>query len=410
MAKSTVKKQMFTLPKGVQVNNIYRHTPEWFKYRINGIGASELGTVLRQKYWDDTGIWGMWEEKIGLKPVKPIMTETMMHGYLQEDYIADLWQMWDNRVDHNGEPLMVSRFMELEQAQRNKTGNKMDYIVRSHQRINGFVTNPDYPFLYVSLDRWAFPDQYKIDFETRTPFGFPVECKNLGEYVARKYISNVPEYYHSQGQAQMAICRVDYMEFAMLQGGNRFKVEAFEYNRRYMADIIDATMDFWNHNVLPGREIVDKIMKANDKGEHNQAVELYEELQNNYAPQPYQDNEYDVSAYYNFLTERALTELTGEGMIRGDSEIWNAGLNWKLWEAWRDICKQRAHEYRNIILKKLVDNNAIVIDFGKDFGRMSLVSNGQSRYPKNSMKAEINDNLVSQQLPNEVFDIEKYFS
>lgn len=403
------KKPMFTLPKGVHVTNIPRHTPEWFKYRQNGIGASELGTVLRQKYWDESGIWGMWSEKIGLKPTSMIMTETMLHGYLQEDYIAELWQMWCNRVDQNGEPLMVKRFMDLEQARNKKTGNKMDYIVRSHQRINGFVTNPDYPFLYVSLDRWAFPDQFKIDFETKTEFGFPVECKNLGEYVARKYISGVPEYYHSQGQSQMAVCRVNYMEFAMLQGGNRFKVEAFEYNRSYMADIIEAVMQFWNHNVLPGREIMHKIEAANAKGENNLAVELFEELQNSYAPQPVADNPEDIMAYYSFLTERALMELTGDGKMHGDLETWHLGLNWKVWEKWKSICDLRAKEYKNAILKKMVDNNVIVIDWGKDFGRLSLVSNGFSRYPKNSMKAELNENLVTMQLPREILDIEKFF-
>jgi len=399
------------LPAGVNVVRIPRHDPRWLGYRENGIGASEVGTVLRLKYWDDFGIWRLWEEKIGLKPVVNTVNEYMHHGYYLEEYIADLWQYWDNGLDQFGEPSFVQRFQEYEKTRSENGGkaSKLDFIVRACQRVNGFVTNNDFPNMFVSLDRWVYPEQYLIDFETTLPTGFPLECKNLSEFSTKAYVTGFPEYYHAQAQTQMALCRVGYMEFATLQGGNRFSVNAFEINHRYVADIVEQVNDFWFNNVMPAKEVVSKIKAYQAKGDIGGVEALSDELFAVYCPVPV---ETDVEYHYNYLTERAKRNLDASTSMLGTESNFQNALKFAIWDALKKRCERYATLYKNAILTELLENRVWIMDYGQEHGRISMVKPENAQpYPKVSLKLDIKTDIISNLLPEGEFaDPDSFFN
>lgn len=338
------------------------------------------------------------------------MNELMHHGFYLEEYIADLWQYWDNGLDQNGEPSFVSRFQKYEQQKAENGGkaSKLDFIVRACQRVNGFITNHDYPNMFVSLDRWVFPDQPLIDFETMCETGFPLECKNLSEFSTKAYISGFPEYYHAQAQTQMALCKVPYMEFATLQGGNKFNVNAFELNPRYVADIVEQVNDFWFNNVLPAREVVNKMKDFQLKGDIMGVEAMTDELFQVYCPTPVES---DVEYHYNYLTERARRDLDSTTSMIGTETNFQNGLRFAIWDALKKICEQYATAYKNAILTELLENRVWVMDYGQEHGRITMVKPENAQpYPRVSLKLDIKAELLRQLLPEGFADPDSFFN
>ena len=113
---------------------IKTHSPEWYKFRLeNGIGGSETGVVMGISPYKSR--IRMFHEKIGTIQSEVGDTEPMLHGRNLEDYIADCWQYWDGTKEG-----WLKNITE---------GNK----IRKARRINGYLTNSKYPFMYARLDR-----------------------------------------------------------------------------------------------------------------------------------------------------------------------------------------------------------------------------------------------------------------
>lgn len=387
-----------------QLVRIARHSPEWFEYRLTGIGSSETPIVLRLKYWDDTGIWRLWEEKVGLREPDRVMTEKMHHGLYMEEYIASQWEFWDNKLDPFGEPMFIKRWQDYETAKRNRKGNRMDFVVRSCRMLNGFVINPDFPHIYVSLDRWTYPDTPKVDFEEVCKRPFPIEMKNLGEHTAKKYESNFPEYYHAQAQIQMGVCECDYIEFATMNGGNRLQVNGFNVNQDYVADIVYKIGIFWRNHVLPARVMLKEAQLLNDQGRYEEANQKMAELRSKYEPEPLAGDE---ETYYKYLTERAIRELDPNNKQIGSSNVYNKALEWKIWSELSKYAKSRETALKNEIIEEFREKNAWVFDFDTK-GRVTMVKSGDSIYPKNSLKLEVDPTEIANVFEEKV-DIEKFF-
>ena len=102
---------------------------EWLAYRHQGIGASEVGIILGLD--DYTSSLELYHYKIG--SVQKFDTEGMAQfmGREHEDMIAKLWQYWDG-----SEEGMIRNF-------------RADKIIRKCQRVNAYMHNPEYPWLFV---------------------------------------------------------------------------------------------------------------------------------------------------------------------------------------------------------------------------------------------------------------------
>lgn len=221
----------------LKLHQIPHHTPEWYAFRENGIGGSETGSILNLNAY--TSAIEVFYDKTRMKPIERATTEAMIHGLGMEDYIADCWQYWDGTK---------------EGWLRNRVqGN----IVRKCRKINGYITNPKYPWLFASVDRLMniatganLISGEPIESEK------PIECKQLSYFAAKKWVENLPPSYVAQVHQYCLILEEDYAEFAVLNDGNKFEVIPVEFSPILGERIIEETKAFWYQRVMPVRELV----------------------------------------------------------------------------------------------------------------------------------------------------------
>lgn len=228
----------------------------WLTYRHEGIGASEVGTILGLD--DYMSSLELYYYKIGA--VARFDTETIFQfmGRYHEETIADLWQYWDG---------------DEESVIRNYKDTK---IVRKCQRVNAFVKNPDYPWLYVSLDR-------KIN-KTDSAGEGTLELKTISGYEADKWEAGLPPKYVIQVNVQMLVCEFTFGEMAILQDGRRLFVLPFESNQNIKNHIIQKTKTFWDR-VIEGRKLVNEMFFCMQEFNQRRVDELTSEI-DRLAPEP----------------------------------------------------------------------------------------------------------------------------
>ena len=242
---------------------------DWLNYRHSGLGASEVGIILGLD--DYCSSLELWHYKTGAVRKFDVETMFMFMGREQEDLIAQLWQYWDG--DEEG---MIKNFREGK-------------IIRKCQRVNAYVCNPAYPWLFVSLDR-------KINKQGSKGEG-TLELKTISGYEAEKWAAGLPPKYVTQVQTQMLVCEFGWGEMAILRDGRRLDVLPFERSDGIMEHIITKTKAFWD-SVEEGRKLVNTQYQA--RMDFNQR--LVNECQaalDLLAPEP------DGSlAYTNYLSEK----------------------------------------------------------------------------------------------------------
>jgi predicted phage-related endonuclease len=112
----------------------------WLAYRENGIGGSEMGAILGQA--DYTDPIKVYLEKIG-EPVSGFQGNRFSRfGKLLEPTICDLYQYWDPAGD--------AELMLINKEEKTKH--------RKVKRVNGFIFNTKYPWLFASIDRQIMKD------------------------------------------------------------------------------------------------------------------------------------------------------------------------------------------------------------------------------------------------------------
>lgn len=321
---------------------------EWIAYRHTGIGASEVGSILGLD--DYTSSLELYYYKIG--EVAKFDTESMASfmGREQEDLIARLWQYWEN-----DEATMIRNFRE----------NK---IVRKCQRVSSYVRNPDYPWLYVSLDR-------KINKHQGRDEG-TLELKTISGFEADKWEAGLPPKYVTQVQTQMAVCEFLYGEMAILQDGRRLHVLPFDRSDNIVQHVITRTKDFWDR-VEKGRKLVNEKYHAMTQFNQRRVEELNHEI-DMLAPEP--DG---TLVYSDYLKERFSRPSTAER--KGTQAELDTAI------AQRDAADQMkaiqevklTHESA---LKRAMGDTVQVIDFGQNGKVYWSVTSSGARIFRNKIK------------------------
>lgn len=320
----------------------------WLSYRSSGIGGSEVGSVLGLN--DYKSSLELYYQKIGEIPKFDTENIFMFMGREQEDLIAKCWQFWDG--DENG---MIRNFRE----------NK---IIRKCQRVNAYVRNPDYPWLFVSLDR-------KINKHDGKGEG-TLELKTISGYEADKWTSGLPPAYVIQVQTQMLVCGFTYGEMCILQDGRRFDVLPFERSENIVNHIITKTKDFWDR-VEKGRRLVNEKYATVNQFNQQRIDELNHEI-DMLAPEP--DG---TLVYADFLKERFNRPSSAER--KGTAEELAAAMAQR--EAADRIKELTELKLLNEnYLKKSMGDDCQLLDFEKD-GKVywSKASNG-NRIFRNKLK------------------------
>lgn len=317
---------------------------DWLKYRKRGIGASEVGTIMGLNPYKSS--IELFYEKIGEELGYNIENMARFLGKEQEPLIADMWQYWGGDVDS-----MIANY-------------RAGKIVRRCQQVHAYVHNPDYPHLFVSLDR-------KINKHANRGEG-ALELKTIAGYESDKWEGGIPPSYVVQVQTQLLVCEFDYGEMAILKNGREFDVLPFERNETIIAAIIERTLEFWRRVEL-AREIITSRFEAQRSFNYAIVEQCNANLQ---AVEPEPDGS---EAFNNFLKEKYRIALPGER--QGTIVELEAA---KAHRAAKDRIKEfedQARLYENK-LKNSIRDGCDRLDFGKEVGYVSWKtdSNGTRRF------------------------------
>lgn len=321
---------------------------EWLNYRHTGIGASEVGAIMGLD--DYTSSLELYYYKIGEVPKFDTESLASFLGREQEDLIARLWQYWDG--DEAG---MIRNF---------RAGN----MVRKCQRVNAFVRNPDYPWLYVSLDRRINRIKGKGEGS--------LELKTISGYEADKWDAGLPPKYVTQLATQVGVCEFDFGEMALLQDGRRFDVLPFENSPSIWNHVVTRTQDFWNR-VVQGRKWVNEKYDAMINFNQKRVDELTAEI-DRLAPEP--DG---TLAYADYLAKRFQKPTTLER--KGTQEdLIAAQEHIKATAQLKDITELKTLQEN--ILKRSIGDTCQVLDFGTSGKVYWNKSDNGRRYFRNKVR------------------------
>jgi putative phage-type endonuclease len=175
----------------------------WLRERRNGIGASEVGTIL------------------GLNPY-----ESPFELYLRKrDDIPSKDESLAMWLGHQMEPIIAKRYEMVTKRHLHDPG---EYAIQPH---------PDYPWLRATLDRTTTYDDGSHG---------AVELKAPGaDYLDEWSECDAPLMYQAQLQIQMACTGFDRGEIAAMIGNQHFYIIPFERNDEFMDAIIPVLHEFW---------------------------------------------------------------------------------------------------------------------------------------------------------------------
>jgi len=178
--------------------------------RKNGIGSSEVATVLGINPWETP--YQLWLRKTGQTPAKE-ENFAMKAGHYLEDSVA--------------------RFFEDE------TGCKV--IKRS--AIDWIAVDKDRPFLRVSPDRTYWLKGEKHNSNNK---GI-LECKTTQMQIDE---DNIPKHWYCQVQYQLGVMGLQHGSLAWLTAGRKFGWVNIEFNPKLYAYMVEKLVDFWMVNVM----------------------------------------------------------------------------------------------------------------------------------------------------------------
>lgn len=220
MKKTLIRYSTLDMPTGSE---------KWLQFRRNGVGGSEVGVVLGLSPYKSSV--ELFYEK--LFPIKDTAENEAMHwGNALEELIADRWQYWDG--DAAG---MIKNFAEGK-------------VHRKCSRMNCYIVNPDYPWLFSSLDRVI----HKHNNDTR---GI-LEIKTISGFVTRQWEHEIPPSHVVQLQDYLLVTELPYGELALLKDGRYMSVVPFVRNETICNKIVTKTKEFWDR-VLAGRQILESL-------------------------------------------------------------------------------------------------------------------------------------------------------
>ena len=319
----------------------------WLNFRTRGLGASDVPAVLGFSEYESP--MSKFDEKISLIPKRKFENLSMFLGKRAENLNAEMWEFWDGSVEG-----MMKNFY---------SGTK----VRRCRRINAYIQNPKYDWLFVSLDRI-------INKHSNVGEG-ALELKNLSSYEAEKWENGIPTTHLLQVQTQCLVAGFEYGELAIKQDDRNYNVYPFERNHAICEQIIDQTHDFWHGKVVPARKLQTQIFHA----KQNFNLKLVEDLEGQLQqlePEPTGDD--SVS---DFLSEKYKKGVSGLRKGTPEELEW-AKIHSQKKEEMKEL-EKNVREVENFLKNSMKEFE--VIDFGKD-GKVHWTNTKTGRMFRNLIK------------------------
>ncbi|MGN0207578.1 MAG: YqaJ viral recombinase family protein [Muribaculaceae bacterium] len=220
---------------------------EWLDIRKNGIGSSEVATIVGLNPWETP--YQLWRRKVGIDEPKQ-ESAAMRNGHHLEDAVSRMWN------DATGREIIKR--------------SAIDWIIRDNDR----------PYLQVSPDR-----TYWLG-ESRSP-----EAKGILEIKTTRMKvdpEDLPRYWFTQVQYQLGVAGYSQGSLAWLSAGQGFD---FGYrDLKFVPDfyewLIESVSRFWQDNILGKQEpsavnVSDVLLKYN-RHTDNKVIECSDEVFNAY--------------------------------------------------------------------------------------------------------------------------------
>lgn len=186
-----------------EINTLNMTRNEWLAARRNGIGGSDVGSILGfNKYKSPYQVW---------------LDKT---GQLEPDDLTSEPAYWGNVL----EEVVAQEFTE-------RTGKRV-------RRANRMFSHKEYPFLLANIDRDVVGENAIL------------ECKTANSFLSSHWEGdNIPEQYIFQVQHYMNVLDRDYAYVAVLIGGQRFLWKKVERDQELIDLIQERLVTFWEVNV-----------------------------------------------------------------------------------------------------------------------------------------------------------------
>ena len=201
---------------------------EWLRYRENGIGSSEVATIVGLNPWETK--YQLWRRKKGLDPAKD-ETFAMKAGHYLEDAVAQFWH------DETGQEII-----------KRSAG---DWLIRDDER----------PYLQVSPDRtyWLTGQPHSAQNK-----GI-LECKTTQLSIDE---DDIPKHWFCQVQYQLGVAGLTQGSLAWLCSGREFGYKNLAFVPDFYLWLVEEVDKFWKDNIIGGVEpeatdVQDVLLKFN---------------------------------------------------------------------------------------------------------------------------------------------------
>ena len=201
---------------------IPQHTKEWFAFRKNGYGASEIAAVLSEYISNLVDYIYTSPIQVHLGKIGEDINEfsgnfRSKSGHFMEQHIIEMYRYWDNDI-----PDMMEMFENMEQ------GRKLNHC----RRASYFEVNDDYPWLFFSPDGKEY-----IERNGRLiPIGL-LECKNTTSMEANRYPMKVSPSFIAQVCMGLLISELEYARILIFIDGNKLEVVTLERESELVQEV-----------------------------------------------------------------------------------------------------------------------------------------------------------------------------
>jgi putative phage-type endonuclease len=298
---------------------------EWLAFRTTGLGASDVGTLMGLNPYKSK--IELFYQKLGLIPIKQDENIPMFYGNRLEEFVANMWEYYDGE-----DPESVIR--------NYNAGTKVRYC----REVKGYITNSDYPHLFLSPDRLMMTKETdKLIYGGKLihkNFKGVLEVKTINGFASKQWEGGIPPSYVTQLQTYLFGLDVEYGEIAFLEDGRKLWTIPMELNLNLKDKIVSEMNEF-----------MDRIAAAKADIEN---VNLYE-------PEP--DG---TEAFEKFLNQRYADSESKT--LQGTDEMFAIAVRHKVLAAEIKEMESQSRECSNLIKNHLKEFEAL--DFGETKGKV----------------------------------------
>ena len=224
-----------------------KNREEWLNYRQNGIGSSEVSTILGLNPWETP--YQLWRRKKGLDAPKT-ENEAMIMGHLLEDAVAQRWRIATGR-----------------ELIKSSAGDWLYY-------------RKDKEFMRASPDRiyWETGKPKNIDNKS------VLECKTTQKQIDA---DDLPKHWFVQVQWLMYVIGLNKGSLAWISMGRDFGYKDIAFVADFAEWMSEETERFWVDNILgdvePAATNVQDVLLKFDKHTDGKVLEVDDEIFNAYT-------------------------------------------------------------------------------------------------------------------------------